>query len=225
MRWNSWIGSHSTLAALALLTVASVDLANAQDASSATMSCAVTEQRSSSDAPALVFRGRVTDRDLIDGDTFWLGHTKIRLRGVDALEANQPCARDGQVVECAEESRRALLALMGSGEVRCEVQFARGGRPAMDRSRYLATCYNGETYINRALITEGWAFIHGPHNVEEYVTAEAEAVAARRGIHQYAVQRPADFRSERREVQNERRLQKQCIALGLTAPASTVTAQ
>ena len=52
---------------------------------------------------------------IVDGDTIWIGETKIRLHGVDAPEAKQECYRvDGSPYRCGEAATDALRVLIGA---------------------------------------------------------------------------------------------------------------
>ena len=52
---------------------------------------------------------------VVDGDTIWIGETKIRLHGIDAPEAKQECLRgDGVSYHCGEAATDTLRALIGS---------------------------------------------------------------------------------------------------------------
>jgi len=63
---------------------------------------------------------------IIDGDTIWIGSTKIRLHGIDAPETKQTCTANGKEWRCGEESLCryresiifALLALYSFSEMR-----------------------------------------------------------------------------------------------------------
>jgi|TARA_B100002003_G_scaffold228676_1_gene237250 endonuclease YncB( thermonuclease family) len=52
---------------------------------------------------------------VVDGDTIWIGETKIRLHGIDAPEAKQECLRgDGVSYHCGEAATDTLRALIGA---------------------------------------------------------------------------------------------------------------
>ena len=65
---------------------------------------------------------------IIDGDTIWIGETKIRLYGIDAPEARQLCRRDGQSWRCGEAATEALRRLIGTtlSPARTKAQTATG---------------------------------------------------------------------------------------------------
>ncbi len=83
----------------------------------------------------IVFKGAA---EPIDGDTLWLGIHKIRLKGIEALEAGQTCTQNAQPILCFDKTFDEIKRLASSGEIRCDVERANFGKPAMDRNRYLA---------------------------------------------------------------------------------------
>lgn len=131
----------------------------------------------------------------IDGDSFSLGESEIRLHGIDAPEYRQTC-RDGAGKQqpCGKMARDALSRLIRNGTVTCrEIERDRYGRQ-------VAVCKVGGTEINRAMVAEGWAFAYRRHAIE-YVADEREARMARRGIWQWQVERPEDYRNRTRSLE------------------------
>ena len=57
---------------------------------------------------------------IVDGDTIWIGETKIRLWGIDAPETKQVCERDGKPWRCGEAATEALRQFIGTSAVTCE---------------------------------------------------------------------------------------------------------
>ena len=113
---------------------------------------------------------------IVDGDTIWIGETKIRLHGIDAPETKQEChMQDGSEYLCGEASIDALRVLINSEPVRCE-----GG--AYDRyKRLIAVCYSGTVNLNAELVRQGWALAYRRYS-KDYVSAEKEAQVAKRGV-------------------------------------------
>lgn len=131
----------------------------------------------------------------IDGDSFSLGDSEIRLHGIDAPEYRQTC-RDGAGKEqpCGKLARDALSRLIRNSMVTCRV---------IERDRYrrqVSVCMAGGTEINRAMVAQGWAFAYRRH-ASEYVTDERDAKAARRGMWQWQVERPEDYRNRTRPLE------------------------
>ena len=113
---------------------------------------------------------------IVDGDTIWIGETKIRLHGIDAPETKQECFReDGSPYLCGEASTNALRVLIGAKPVRCEGE-------TYDRyKRLIATCYSGTVNLNTELVRQGWALAYRRYS-KDYVAVEEEAQAAKRGM-------------------------------------------
>ena len=88
---------------------------------------------------------------IVDGDTIWIGDTKIRLHGIDAPEAKQLCYRDNQPWRCGEDATEALRRLIGNNPVRCEDQGS-------DRyGRMIGRCYVQGEDIEAWMVLNGWA--------------------------------------------------------------------
>ncbi len=113
---------------------------------------------------------------ITDGDTIWIGKTKIRLHGIDAPETKKECSRqDGSKYRCGEASTEALRVLIGTDPVRCEGD-------TYDRyKRLIATCYSGTVNLNAELVRQGWALAYRRYS-KDYVSVEIEAQDAKRGI-------------------------------------------
>ncbi len=123
--------------------------------------------------PVMSFRGSAR---IVDGDTIWIGNTKIRLHGIDAPETRQKCySKDKTEYSCGKASTDALRVLVGGDPVRCEGD-------TYDRYRRLiATCYSGSLNLNAELVRQGWALAYRRYS-KDYISAEKEAQEAKRGI-------------------------------------------
>ena len=108
-----------------------------------------------------------------DGDTVTCLDTagkaqKIRLRGIDAPEFDQPHGRD---------ARQALAFKLTGGSVRVD------GAARDQHGRLLGTLWLGDRDLNRELVSEGHAWVFGGFAPDpDLVAAEAEARKARRGL-------------------------------------------
>lgn len=113
---------------------------------------------------------------IVDGDTIWIGKTKIRLHGIDAPEMSQEClGRDGDSYRCGEASTDSLRILVDSEPVRCEGD-------TYDRyKRLIAVCYSGAVNLNAELVRQGLALAYRRYS-KDYISAEKEAQAAERGM-------------------------------------------
>jgi endonuclease YncB( thermonuclease family) len=131
----------------------------------------------------IVGQGRV-----VDGDTLDVGQTRVRLEGIDAPEMVQTCQTAvGEVWSCGTAAAALLRSLAQQKDLACD-------RTGIDKyGRALATCFEGETNINEAMVRAGlaWAFVKYS---TEYVTVEADARARKVGVWQGTAEAPWDFR-------------------------------
>lgn len=123
---------------------------------------------------------------IIDGDSFRMDGSEVRLVGIDAPEGRQMCQRDGRDWDCGEEARRQLQRLIGGQRVVCRsVERDKHGR-------YLGTCEAGGRTLNAAMVESGFAVSYGSYRSEERA-----AKAARRGMWSGTFQMPRDWRRDR----------------------------
>jgi endonuclease YncB( thermonuclease family) len=130
---------------------------------------------------------------VIDGDTLDLGAARVRLFGIDAPESAQECKdQRGGTWGCGRSAKRALERLTAGQSVTCRGQ----GRD--DYGRLLAVCSTTRGEINSALVRQGlaWAFVRYS---DAYISTEAEAKAARRGVFATRNEPPWEFRTHRWE--------------------------
>lgn len=93
---------------------------------------------------------------------------KIRLKGIDAPEYDQPHGR---------ESRQALATKLADGSVQVE------GAARDQHGRLLGTLWLGDRDLNRELVAEGHAWVFGGFAPDpDLLAAESEARKARRGL-------------------------------------------
>ena len=140
-------------------------------------------------APGLA--GEIAGRaSVIDGDTIDIQGQPIRLFGIDAPEAAQPCFKpDGSPWRCGQKAALALQDVIGQAAVRCD---------AVGRSyeRVVATCRVGKIDLSAWLTTQGWAMAD-PRYGRSYRCHEAEARVARRQIWQGTFIEPWTWRAQR----------------------------
>ncbi len=144
---------------------------------------------------------------IVDGDTIVLGHTRIRLEGIDAPEAGQTCKR--RLVgswACGTEATGALARLIEGKPVRCQ---ARGHDKY---GRTLAVCFLGTEDVNAWMVRHGlaWAFVKYSTS---YVKEEAQARAQRIGVWQGEATPPWEYR-EHRWVNAEQHAPQGCAIKG-----------
>lgn len=132
-----------------------------------------------------VVQGSIEGRPrLVDGDSFFIGQTEVRMQGIDAPEGRQTCRREGREWRCGEEAKHTLQRLTGGQPIRCDLH-------STDRhGRGLATCFSntGEN-LNAGMVKAGFAVAFGDYKAEE-----TEARHARRGIWASEFDRPQDWR-------------------------------
>src|SRR5437016_11566052 len=82
--------------------------------------------------------------EIVDGDTVYVGTTRVRLVGIDAPETDQLCldAR-AKVMTCGLEAKNRLLSYSAGRSWTCKVS----GRDRYGRS--LATCFIGQEDVSR----------------------------------------------------------------------------
>lgn len=126
---------------------------------------------------------------VIDGDSLRIGTRTVRLRGIDAVEYQQPCrTTDGAEWGCGNAARKALAALVGKGELVCEAH-------ATDNfGRVVASCSaKGVEDVGAALVQQGWA-VSGDGE-RDYTAEQDAAQQAKHGIWRGSFERPAQWRA------------------------------
>jgi endonuclease YncB( thermonuclease family) len=127
---------------------------------------------------------------VIDGDTLDLHGTRIRLWGIDAPEGRQMCQRDGQPWRCGQAAALALSDRIGRRPVHCEARET-------DRwGRLVAICRQGGEDLSEWMVRGGLALAFRRYAVD-YVQAEDDARAGRRGLWASAFAPPWAWRRDR----------------------------
>ncbi len=143
-------------------------------------------------APALAAEPITGRPSVTDGDTVVIRDTRIRLHGIDAPESAQTCQdAAGKDYRCGQIAALALADRIGQAAVTCEPR---------DTDRYgrtVAVCRKGREDLNAWMVRRGHAIAYRRY-AEDYVPAEAEAKASKRGIWAGTFQDPQDWRRERR---------------------------
>jgi len=95
--------------------------------------------------------GVVTGRaNVVDGDTLWVGRTKIRLCGIDAPERNNPGGSEAtRYLNTITRGRNIRCVIVGSGTP-CD---GRSRRTSYDR--VVAQCFVGDADLAASLVRSG----------------------------------------------------------------------
>lgn len=115
----------------------------------AVISCLVAAPSSAAGLPLCSAGKRVTC--VVDGDTFWLDGTKIRLAGIDAPERTTPHCESERIL--AERATLRLQSLLNEGRF----DLASTGRDEDKYGRKLRLVMRGSRSIGDVLISEGLA--------------------------------------------------------------------
>lgn len=128
---------------------------------------------------------------VIDGDTLDIRGNRIRLHGVDAPESTQTCRNaSGAEYRCGQQAALKLADFINRRPVICQ---------SRDTDRYgrtVAVCKVGGLDMNEWLVREGLAIAYRQYS-SDYVAAEQDAKANKRGIWAGAFEVPADFRRKK----------------------------
>ena len=133
--------------------------------------------------------------NVLDGDSLIVGKHEIRLFGIDALEWDQHCERDGERWPCGKAATRALGKLVAERTVTCVKR-----KRDLDRyGRIVATCHAVGKDLAAAMVTEGLALADRRFSTA-YLEHERIAQTARRGLHQGGSVAPWDHRRSKRST-------------------------
>jgi endonuclease YncB( thermonuclease family) len=103
---------------------------------------------------------------VLDGDTLELSTgERVRLWGIDAVEGDQICQRNGYPWQCGDD-----------GEFICT---------EVDRDRYgrtVATCSVNGQDIGSAMVRSGWALDYERYSGGAYLGEQLDAIQAQRGL-------------------------------------------
>lgn len=138
--------------------------------------------------------------EVVDGDTIWVGVFQIRLFGIDAIEATQPCELKGRPkTYCHTSASEFLRTFTRRPDFRCEFHVKDGkNKPWVNHGRYVATCYVGEIDVNAEMVRNGWAFAANTSYGSAYKSFEEQARAKKLGVFATQVAPPWQWRKEQR---------------------------
>ncbi len=136
---------------------------------------------------------------IIDGDTIEIAGRRIRLYGIDAPESAQTCVADNKRWPCGTNATLALSGMISTNWVSCRERD-------IDRyGRIVAVCHLAGPQgpdVNAMMVAEGWALAYRRFSTD-YVTAEAGAQRARKGLWRGDFIRPWDWRRGKRLSAND----------------------
>jgi endonuclease YncB( thermonuclease family) len=138
---------------------------------------------------------------VVDTDTWDVGAVRVRLHGIDAPEADQPCQRrDGTRWDCGAWATQQTRAQYQGQQARCETI-------TQDRyGRTVARCSVNGVDAGRELVAQGLAFAFRKYSAA-YIETEQSAISQQRGIHAGRVDPPWVFRASQRAPKRERTCQ------------------
>ncbi|MGD9885309.1 MAG: thermonuclease family protein [Reyranella sp.] len=121
----------------------------------------------------------------VDGDSIEMGGKTYRLHGVDAPDVAQICADGWPAGHAAEQY---LATLIAGKQLSCvPLGTERGGE-------IIAICRADEVDLGAAMVTGGYAYAEVPHSAR-YISQEAAAASALRGIHAHDCVTPWEWRA------------------------------
>lgn len=125
----------------------------------------------------------LADVTVIDGDSIQVDGMTYRLGGIDAPEYRQSCADGFPAGVMASD---VLRNLVDGKTVTCEPL-------STDRFGQTAVCRADGLDLGAMMVRSGWAWAFTP-NSSDYVQHEAEARAAKVGVHDHNCQKPWEWR-------------------------------
>ncbi len=129
---------------------------------------------------------------VVDGDTIWIGETKIRLWAIDAPETKQECHRDGQPWKCGVAATEHLSMFIRSKPVTCEDR-------GTDRyKRMIGKCSVDGLDIGAEMIEKGMAMPYWNYGGDYYMQLFRESRGQGVGIFSGTFKPPWEWRKERK---------------------------
>jgi endonuclease YncB( thermonuclease family) len=129
---------------------------------------------------------------VVDGDTFVINKSRVRLRGIDAFETTQSC-RDakGNKYDCGNYAQGVMASMINGRIVQCT------GRSHDKYGRLIGTCAavgDEDRDLGSELVRQGWALAYRSYS-GKYVTQENEARKAHRGAWAGSFEKPWKYRT------------------------------
>jgi endonuclease YncB( thermonuclease family) len=169
-------------------------------------------------SPALAIEPITGRASVTDGDTVVIHGTRIRLFGIDAPESAQLCQdAAGKDYRCGQRAALALADRIGEATISCEPR---------DTDRYgrtVAVCRKGTEDLNAWMVQQGLATAYQRYS-HDYVPAEANARASKRGLWAGTFDPPSDWRRAKRAGGVETRPEMGKPPVAAAAPAQAACA-
>lgn len=141
------------------------------------------------------FEAPLKDRQIVDGDTIWMGIHEIRLFGIDTVEPKQDCRRGRENIDCHFLTTEELKRHVFDPSFRCEGFRVKDGKPWKSYGRFVALCRTDAGEVNLAMIESGWALAEKKDKDSIYKKAELAAQKRKVGLHSLtSYQKPWDAR-------------------------------
>ncbi len=144
-------------------------------------------------SPALADDPITGTASIIDADTLEIAGTRIRLNGVDAIEDDQRCTREGEPWDCAAEGVKALDAKIAKREVAC----VPSGKDRYGRTLAICTANGDPVSLNEWLVCQGWAVAFRRYS-KQFIPCEDQARKAKLGIWSGEFMMPEQWRRQMR---------------------------
>lgn len=125
---------------------------------------------------------------VVDGDTFDLSGTRIRVWGIDAIESSQQCFIGTQGWDCGAEATKALKDRLDGENVACDAQYK-------DRyGRTVAKCIVKGEDLGAWLVKTGMALDFTRYSNGAYAAQQNDAHSRKIGIWRGEFEMPWDWR-------------------------------
>lgn len=125
---------------------------------------------------------------VVDGDTFDIDGTRIRLWGVDAIESGQRCFINGVSWDCGAEATKALQEHLNGQKVECSSQYKD------PFGRTVAKCTVKGEDVGAWLVKTGKAVDFPRYSNGAYAAQQRDAQSRKVGIWQGEFEMPWDWR-------------------------------
>ena len=124
---------------------------------------------------------------VVDGDTIHLNGKKIRFSGIDTPELKQKCTKNGVIVLCGINAKKALIGKVENNIINCLSE-------GKDRyNRILAECFVNSESLSSFLVRSGHAFAYRKYS-KKFIKDEDFARINKLGMWSMQFDYPWDFR-------------------------------